>query len=183
MQLPMPDLSWSASTMRLPCWRSSGRIGPTSRHRFQIEETTFFAEFDAQHAQLLAWQAAGTDYFHLLVTDGRRGGGAGEPGRGGRRVGGTRVPDRAEGYGARTGHGGGAPGARTRRHRVRTHQPAREGHAETIQPRARCLNTTGSSPSVSSRSTASRPCPTSANFSDALRLCSIQVTARLQRFT
>lgn len=29
----------------------------------------FFAEFDTQHAQLLAWQAAGTDYFHLLVAE------------------------------------------------------------------------------------------------------------------
>jgi ribosomal-protein-alanine N-acetyltransferase len=27
----------------------------------------FFAEFDTRHAQLLAWQAAGTDYFYLLV--------------------------------------------------------------------------------------------------------------------
>ncbi len=30
----------------------------------------FFAEFDTQHAQLLARQAAGTDYFHLLVAEG-----------------------------------------------------------------------------------------------------------------
>ena len=29
----------------------------------------FFAEFDARYAQLLEWQAAGTDYFHLLVTE------------------------------------------------------------------------------------------------------------------
>ena len=29
----------------------------------------FFAEFDTRHAQLLAWQAAGTDYFHVLVTE------------------------------------------------------------------------------------------------------------------
>lgn len=29
----------------------------------------FFAEFDTRHAQLLASQAAGTDYFHLLVTE------------------------------------------------------------------------------------------------------------------
>lgn len=29
----------------------------------------FFAEFDTRHAQLLAGQAAGTDYFHLLVTE------------------------------------------------------------------------------------------------------------------
>ena len=28
----------------------------------------FFAEFDKRHAQLLAWQATGTDYLHLLVT-------------------------------------------------------------------------------------------------------------------
>ena len=30
----------------------------------------FFAEFDTRHAQLLASQAAGTDYFHLLVAEG-----------------------------------------------------------------------------------------------------------------
>ena len=30
----------------------------------------FFAEFDTQFAQLLAWQAAGTDYLHVLVTEG-----------------------------------------------------------------------------------------------------------------
>lgn len=29
----------------------------------------FFAEFDARHAQLLESQAAGTDYFHLLVAE------------------------------------------------------------------------------------------------------------------
>src|SRR5256885_5312808 len=29
----------------------------------------FFAEFDTQYAQLLALQAAGTAYFHLLVTE------------------------------------------------------------------------------------------------------------------
>ncbi|HEY4386365.1 MAG TPA: GNAT family N-acetyltransferase [Ktedonobacteraceae bacterium] len=30
----------------------------------------FFAEFDMRYAQLLEWQAAGTDYFHLLVAGG-----------------------------------------------------------------------------------------------------------------
>ncbi len=30
---------------------------------------SFFAEFDTRHAQLLAQQAAGTDYFYLLVTE------------------------------------------------------------------------------------------------------------------
>ncbi|WP_420917146.1 GNAT family N-acetyltransferase [Dictyobacter halimunensis] len=30
----------------------------------------FFAEFDTRYAQMLEWQAAGTDYFHLLVTEG-----------------------------------------------------------------------------------------------------------------
>ena len=29
----------------------------------------YFAEFADRHAQLLRWQAAGTDYFHLLLTD------------------------------------------------------------------------------------------------------------------
>ena len=31
---------------------------------------SFFAEFDTRHAQLLTWQTAGTDYFHLLVAEG-----------------------------------------------------------------------------------------------------------------
>jgi ribosomal-protein-alanine N-acetyltransferase len=30
----------------------------------------FFAKFDARFAQLLEWQAAGTDYLHVLVTEG-----------------------------------------------------------------------------------------------------------------
>ncbi|MFI2779249.1 GNAT family N-acetyltransferase [Streptomyces sp. ALB3] len=30
----------------------------------------FFAEFDARLEQLLEWQAAGTDYLHVLVTEG-----------------------------------------------------------------------------------------------------------------
>jgi len=30
----------------------------------------FFAEFDTRIAQLLAWQADGTDYLHVLVTEG-----------------------------------------------------------------------------------------------------------------
>ncbi|WP_420799283.1 GNAT family N-acetyltransferase [Ktedonospora formicarum] len=29
----------------------------------------FFAEFDTRLAQLLEWQAAGTDYFHLLIDE------------------------------------------------------------------------------------------------------------------
>ena len=29
----------------------------------------FFAEFDTRYAQLLAWQAAGTDYLHVLVAE------------------------------------------------------------------------------------------------------------------
>jgi RimJ/RimL family protein N-acetyltransferase len=29
----------------------------------------FFAEFDTWYAQLLAWQASGTDYLHVLVTE------------------------------------------------------------------------------------------------------------------
>jgi [ribosomal protein S5]-alanine N-acetyltransferase len=29
----------------------------------------FFAEFDTRHAQLLAWQATGTDYLHVLVAE------------------------------------------------------------------------------------------------------------------
>jgi ribosomal-protein-alanine N-acetyltransferase len=30
----------------------------------------FFAEFETRFAQLLAWQAKGTDFFHVLVTEG-----------------------------------------------------------------------------------------------------------------
>jgi ribosomal-protein-alanine N-acetyltransferase len=30
----------------------------------------YFAEFEARHAELLAWQASGTAYFHVLVAEG-----------------------------------------------------------------------------------------------------------------
>jgi hypothetical protein len=35
---PCQTFSCSASTTRLPCWRSSGRIGPTSRRRCRIAQ-------------------------------------------------------------------------------------------------------------------------------------------------
>lgn len=88
----------------------------------------FFTEFDTQLAQLLAWQAAGTDYFHLLVTEGGEVVG---------RVNLTKVADGSAelGYriarkaaGAGIGDSGSAQGARTRRHRVWLDQAAREGH-------------------------------------------------------
>jgi ribosomal-protein-alanine N-acetyltransferase len=88
----------------------------------------FFAEFDTRHAQLLEWQAAGTDYFHLLVAEGGEVVGRVnlyEVADGSAELG---YPDRAEGRGAGTGHSGGGQGARTRRHKVRTHQAARKGH-------------------------------------------------------
>ena len=76
----------------------------------------FFAEFDTRYAQLLAWQADGTDYFHLLVDRKRRGGGAGEPFEvvDGSAELGYRIARKAAGQGI--GHGGGAQGARARRH-------------------------------------------------------------------
>src|SRR5438067_5235797 len=91
---PCQPFSYSASTTHQPCWRSSGRIGPTSELwplmwlagmlllAFERENRAyfaasvpdrgdeFFAEFDTRYAQLLAGQAAGTDYLHLLVAEG-----------------------------------------------------------------------------------------------------------------
>src|SRR6266487_5433038 len=40
LQLPCQTFSCSASTTRLPCLRSSGRIGPTSRRRCRIGGTS-----------------------------------------------------------------------------------------------------------------------------------------------
>src|SRR5258708_19027996 len=124
---PYQTFSWSASTTRLPCCVRAGEsgllrgVGARSGGRVLRR---------VRHAACATAQVAG-HRDGLLPPAGdraRRGGGAGEPGRSGRRVGGTRVPDRAEGRGAGTGHSGGAQGARARRHRVRTHQTAREGH-------------------------------------------------------
>ncbi len=87
---PCQPFSYSASTTHQPCWRSSGRIGlqllrldhAPALLAFERENRAyfaasvpdrgdeFFAEFDTRYAQLLAWQAAGTDYLHLLVAEG-----------------------------------------------------------------------------------------------------------------
>src|SRR5256885_13716895 len=55
----------------------------------------FFAEFDTRYAQLLAWQAAGTDYFHLLVAERGEVVGRGDPAEGADGAAGAREPDAA----------------------------------------------------------------------------------------
>ena len=39
----------------------------------------YFAEFAQRHRELLAWQAAGTDFFHVLVGEGRHDRRSGQP--------------------------------------------------------------------------------------------------------
>ncbi|GHO56004.1 hypothetical protein KSB_44790 [Ktedonobacter robiniae] len=63
-------------------WREMGWLCPSALLVFERENRAyfaavipdrgdeFFAEFDTRHAQLLAQQAAGTDYFYLLVAEG-----------------------------------------------------------------------------------------------------------------
>jgi ribosomal-protein-alanine N-acetyltransferase len=125
----------------------------------------FFAAFDTQYAQLLAWQAAGTDYFHLLVA------------ANGAVLGRVNLYDVADGsaeLGYRiaqqaAGHGLATAAVRQVRELAATTYGLTRLRARVtldLRPRARCLNTTASSPLASSRSTASRPDPTSASFGD-----------------
>ncbi len=70
LQLPMPDLQ----LLRLDHAPALLAFELENRAYFAASipdrGDEFFAEFDTRHAQLLAWQAAGTDYFHLLVAEG-----------------------------------------------------------------------------------------------------------------
>ena len=69
LHLPMPDLQLlrldHASALRV--FEQENRAYFAASVPDRGDE--FFAEFDKRHAQLLALQAAGTDYFHLLVTE------------------------------------------------------------------------------------------------------------------
>ena len=69
-QLPMPDLQ----LLRLDHAPALLAFERENRAYFAASVPDrgdeFFAEFDMRYAQLLAWQAAGTDYFHLLVAEG-----------------------------------------------------------------------------------------------------------------
>ena len=69
LQLPMPDLQ----LVRLDHAPALLAFEQENRAYFAAvipdRGDEFFAEFDTRHAQLLAQQAAGTDYFHLLVTE------------------------------------------------------------------------------------------------------------------
>lgn len=68
LQLPMPDLQ----LLRLDHAPALLLFEQENRAYFAASipdrGDEFFAEFDTQLAQLLEWQADGTDYFHLLVT-------------------------------------------------------------------------------------------------------------------
>ena len=70
LHLPMPDLQ----LVRLDHAPALLAFEQENRAYFAASVpdrgNEFFAEFDTRHAQLLAWQAAGTDYFHLLVAEG-----------------------------------------------------------------------------------------------------------------
>jgi len=70
LQLPMPDLQ----LLRLDHAPALLVFERENRAYFAASVPDrgdeFFAEFDARHAQLLEWQAAGTEYLHLLVAEG-----------------------------------------------------------------------------------------------------------------
>lgn len=69
LQLPMPDLQ----LLRLDHAPALLVFERENRAYFAASipdrGDEFFAEFDTRHAQLLAQQAAGADYFHLLVAE------------------------------------------------------------------------------------------------------------------
>ncbi len=69
LQLPMPDLQ----LVRLDHAPALLVFERENRAYFAASVPDrgdeFFAEFDTRHAQLLKLQAAGTDYFHLLVAE------------------------------------------------------------------------------------------------------------------
>jgi len=70
LQLPMPDLQ----LVRLDHAPALLSFEQENRAYFAAlvpdRGDEFFAEFDTRHARLLESQAAGTDYFHLLVAEG-----------------------------------------------------------------------------------------------------------------
>ena len=70
LQQPMPDLQLVRSdhAPALLAFERENRAYFAASIPDRGDE--FFAEFDTRHAQLLTSQAAGTDYFHLLVTEG-----------------------------------------------------------------------------------------------------------------
>src|SRR5260370_27869922 len=92
LQLPLPDLQ----LLRLHHAPALLAFERENRAYFAASVPDrgdeFFAEFDTRYAQLLAWQAAGTDYLHLLVAEGGEGVG---------RVNLTEVADGAAGLGDR----------------------------------------------------------------------------------
>jgi len=70
LQLPMPDLQ----LVRLDHAPALLAFERENRAYFAASipdrGDEFFTEFDRRHAQLLEFQATGTDYFHLLVAEG-----------------------------------------------------------------------------------------------------------------
>src|ERR1700738_1033492 len=83
LQLPMPDFQ----LLRLDHAPALRGVERETRAYFAASVPDrgdeFFAEFDTRYAQLLAWQAAGTDYLHLLVAEGGEGVGRGDLTEGG----------------------------------------------------------------------------------------------------
>ncbi|GCE20855.1 GNAT family N-acetyltransferase [Dictyobacter kobayashii] len=69
LQLPMPDLQLVRHD-HAPALLAFERENRTYFAAIIPDRgDEFFTEFDTRHAQLLEWQAAGTDYFHLLVAE------------------------------------------------------------------------------------------------------------------
>ncbi len=70
LQLPMPDLQ----LIRLDHAPALLAFERENRAYFAASipdrGDEFFAEFDTRYAQLLEWQATGTDYLHVLVAEG-----------------------------------------------------------------------------------------------------------------
>src|SRR5260221_4250488 len=104
LQLPMPDLQ----LLRLDHAPALLAFERENRAYFAASVPDrgdeFFAEFDTRYAQLLAWQAAGTDYLHLLVAEGGEVVGRGEL---------TQVADRSAVPGKRHPDTVGRPGRAT----------------------------------------------------------------------
>jgi ribosomal-protein-alanine N-acetyltransferase len=70
LHLPMPDLQLLRldHAPALLAFERENRVYFAASVPDRGDE--FFAQFDTRLAQLLEWQAAGTDYFHLLVAEG-----------------------------------------------------------------------------------------------------------------
>lgn len=70
LQLPMPDLQLIRRDHAPALFAFERENRAYFAASIPDRGDSFFAEFDTRHTQLLAWQTAGTGYFHLLVAEG-----------------------------------------------------------------------------------------------------------------